>query len=535
MAALKAIVAGVLMAAGVASGQNLAGIAVVNSGLNLPLYVTAPTGDTSRIFVVEQRYRTGSGQPWYGRIRTVDIPANTLQATSSAFFDMRTVTRAVSSNDEQGLLGLAFHPNFMSNGYFWVNYVRASDSATVVARYRTLSGNGTGPADMNSEQILYTWPHPNINHYGGWTAFGPDGMLYITLGDGGGSNDNQAPYGGTTGNAQRLDTMLGKMLRIDVDGPDNVPGNADDGTPGDAARTYYRIPSDNPFVGVSGALPEILHYGLRNSWRPSFDRLTGNLYIADVGQGVREEVNVVPSTARGLNFGWRCFEGTRVTGLGGCTPLPSNTVAPIFEYGHATVVGPTNLLGCSITGGYVYRGNAIPWLRGSYFYSDYCVQSIYSWRACGTQVMDIHDWSGQVDPDGLGTGNEISNVTSFGEDASGELYICDRTGGQVFKILPGAAPLNYTDCNANDVPDDCDIVAGTSLDANNDGVPDECSPPCPVCAADFDQNGGVDGADLASFFFAYEAGAECADVDFNGGIDGADLATFFVAYEAGGC
>lgn len=536
MAAVKAIVAGVLLAAtGIASGQNLAGEVVVGSGLSNPLFVTAPSGDTSRIFVVEQRYRTGTGQPWYGRIRTVSIPSNTLQASASAFFDMRSVTRAVASADEQGLLGLAFHPNFMSNGYFWVNYTRASDGATVVARYRTLSGNGTGAADMNSEQIVYILPQPANNHNGGWMAFGPDGMLHITQGDGGGANDNQAPYGGSTGNAQRLETLLGKMLRIDVDGPDNIPGNSDDGTPGDSARTFYRVPADNPFVGVAGAQPEILHYGLRNPWRPSFDRETGDLYIADVGQGVREEVNLVSSSARGLNFGWRCFEGTRTTGLGGCNPLPENTTAPLFEYGHATVVGPTSLLGCSITGGYVYRGSAIPWLRGSYFYSDYCVQSIYSWRACGTQIFDIRNWTAEVDPDGLGAGNEIQNVTSFGEDAAGELYICDRTGGQIFKIVPGPTPLEYTDCNANNVPDDCDIAGGASADTNNDGIPDECAPPCPTCAADYDGNGGVDGGDLAMFFADFEAGAGCADVDQNGGVDGGDLATFFTLFEAGGC
>jgi glucose/arabinose dehydrogenase len=530
-------VAAVLGCVGVATAQPLGGTTIVGSGLALPLYVIAPTGDTARIFVMEQRYRTASNQPWYGRIRTVQLSNNAIQPTTAAFFDMRLATTpiAVAGADEQGLLGLAFHPNFATNGYFYVNYTRASDGATVVARFRTIGGSPTANADMNSQQIILTIPQPANNHNGGWISFGPDGLLYIATGDGGGGNDNQPPFNTTTGNAQNLSSLLGKMLRIDVDGPDNIPANADDGTVGNPARAFYRIPADNPFAGAIPGEDEILHFGLRNPWRCSFDRETGELYIADVGQGVREEVHVVPSTARGVNFGWRCFEGTRVTGLGGCNPLPSSAVAPIFEYGHTTPVGPTTLLGCSITGGYVYRGSAMPWLRGSYFFADYCTQSTFSWRKCGDQLLQVTDWTTQVDPDAIGSGLEINNITSFGEDALGELYITDRSGGQVFKIVPEGPQPTTIDCNANGVPDDCDIAAGTAVDANTNGIPDSCEPSCPACPADFDQDGGVTGADVESFFSAFEAGEPCGDTDGDGGVTGADVEAFFAAFEAGGC
>ena len=538
MAAGLAAGISMLGAVGTASAQQLAGQTIVPSGLALPLYVTAPSGDTTRIFVMEQRYRVTSTAPWYGRIRTVAIPSNVIQAPAAAFFDMATVTRAVAGGDEQGLLGLAFHPNFSTNGYFFINYTRASDGATIVARYRTTSGNGTGNANMGSEQILFTIAQPANNHNGGWIAFGPDGMLYMATGDGGGGNDNQLPFASSNGNAQNLTTLLGKILRFDVDGLDNIPGNADDATPADATRPFHRIPADNPFAnGAGGVRREILHFGVRNPWRNSFDRVTGEFYIADVGQGVREEVHVVPSTARGVNFGWRCFEGTRVTGLGGCSPLPATAVPPIFEYGHTTVTGPTSLLGCSITGGYVYRGSAIPWLRGSYFYSDYCVQSVSSFRKCGNTLIGFTDWTSQVDPDGLGMGAvEIQNVTSFGEDAAGELYICDRTGGQVFKILPGPTPPVVIDCNTNGVADNCEIASGLVVDANNNGIPDVCEAPgCAACPADYNQDGGVTGDDIAAFFFDYEAGSGCADTNVDGGITGDDIAAFFSAYESGGC
>ncbi len=512
--------------AGLAHSQQNLATTPVASGLSRPLFVTAPVGDTARLFVVEQRSSST------GRIRIVNLPANTLNATPYLSVS------PVSTGSEQGLLGLAFHPNFLENGYFFVNYTEPaipaatgneavrSAGSTVIVRYRANAPFATSTtADPASALVLMRIRQPDANHNGGWITFGPDGNLLISTGDGGNGNDTSGqftvspPGYQTGGNAQSLNTLLGKLLRIDVDGPDNIPGNADDdGFPSDPVKNYT-IPATNPFVGIAGE-DEILHRGLRNAWRGDVDVVGGHLWLADVGQGVREEINRVPLTATGLNFGWRCMEGTRCTGLSGCTCNATSLTLPILEYGHdAPPVGPTPVLGCSITGGEVYRGNAIPCFRGHYIFADYCSGDIYSFRMVGNTITELTDRRAQLDPPGTPS---LGNIVSFGTDASGEMYVVDQAGGEVFKIVAGTA--TGPDCNNNSIIDSCDIAQGTSLDANANGIPDECE--VGPCDYDFNQDENIDLLDaqqMAQVFVGLlTPGANWLDGDLNGD-ENADL------------
>jgi glucose/arabinose dehydrogenase len=278
---------------------------------------------------------------------------------------------------------------------------------------------------------------PDTNHNGGWLEFGPDGYLYVAQGDGGSGND---PWG-AIGNGQNINVLLGKMLRIDPSGDD---------FPGDPANNYS-IPVDNPFVGIAGA-DEIWAWGLRNPWRNSFDRLTGDLYIADVGQNVIEEINFQPvSSVGGENYGWRCMEGFNCTGLSGCT-----CNAPALELPFQTYTHGGSPFRCSITGGYVYRGCAIPDLKGTYFYADHCSNQIWSLRYDGASITAFQDRTSELDPAGA---LSIVSVSSFGEDANGEMYICDLNGGEVFRIIPAAGQVN-----------DCCMIE--DADVNDDGIVD---------------------------------------------------------------
>jgi len=350
----------------------------VVSGFSSPVSI-AHAGD-SRLFVVEQA----------GTIRIYDgtriLPA--------PFLDIRSLVR---SGGEQGLLGLAFHPRYQENGFFYVNYTDVRGD-TMIARYR-VSATDPDRADPGSGQQVLTVDQPFTNHNGGQLQFGPDRYLYIGLGDGGSGDD--------PGNrAQNPGELLGKILRIDVD-----------------ASVPYSVPPSNPFVSRSGARPEIWAAGLRNPWRFSFDRLTGDLWIADVGQGSFEEIDFQPAMSiGGENYGWRRMEGTHCH-------IPSSScndgslVLPVIEYGHGGGA-------CSVTGGYVYRGTRSPRLNGTYFYGDYCTGAIFG---------AVRDATG-----GLTSRRLIDsgfNVSTFGEDAAGEVYVANYRNGFLFRIVD-TAPLS---------------------------------------------------------------------------------------------
>lgn len=345
------------------------------TGLSQPIVLVPGVEGESRLYVLEQA----------GRVRIIQGG----QLLEEPFLDL--TDRVLSTGAEQGLLGLAFHPDYRSNGIFFVHYTGRPDGQTVVARLRR-SADDPRRGDPTTAEVILTVPQPFPNHNGGSLLFGPDGYLYIALGDGGSAGD--------PGNrAQNLETLLGKILRIDV----SQPGP-------------YRIPSDNPFVSKPGR-DEIWAYGLRNPWRISFDRRTGDLYIADVGQQEREEVNFQPAASRGgENYGWKVFEGTRRYSAGN---LP-DAVFPVAEYTHEGG-------NCAISGGYVYRGRAIPDLEGIYLYGDFC-----SGRIWGLRRTEGSWQSRQL----LKTD---ANIAAFGEDEAGELYVVDRKGS-IYRVRALPSP-----------------------------------------------------------------------------------------------
>jgi glucose/arabinose dehydrogenase len=354
---------------------NLTTVLVVR-GLSDPLDLQTPAGDRARMFVVEQA----------GRIRIVRGGA----VVGTPFLD---IVGRVGSGGERGLLGLAFHPQYAQNGRFFVNYTDRNGD-THVSEFRVSSNPDV--ADAGSERQLLFVRQPFPNHNGGGLAFGNDGLLYVALGDGGSGGDPQ-------GNGQSLGTLLGKILRIDVN----------QGSP-------YGIPADNPFVSRPGAAREIWSFGLRNPWRINFDRSTGDLYIGDVGQGAREEVDVGLASRRGgENWGWNVMEGTRCfRPASGCNP--AGLELPVAEYDHGA--------GCSITGGVVYRGCRLPGYAGTYFYADFCSALVRSFRLEGGRAVDQRDWTAAL-------GRGLDSPTSFGTDADGEAYIVDGDG-EIYRIVP---------------------------------------------------------------------------------------------------
>lgn len=336
----------------------------VVSGLQRPVDLQHAGDGSGRLFIVEKP----------GRIRVLQDG----QLLETPFMDI--VERVGSSGNEQGLLGLAFHPNYQQNGFFYLNYTDRNDD-TVIARYQVTTDPNL--ADPNSEFVLLTVGQPFRNHNGGVLAFGPDGYLYAGLGDGGSAGD-------PNGNAQSLETLLGKILRLDVD-----------------SAEPYAIPADNPFGS------EIWAYGLRNPWRFSFDRANGDLYIGDVGQGNWEEIDYVAAgTPGGLNFGWDYFEGTHP--FEGTPPQDAQLAPPVLEYSHGE--------GCSVTGGYVYRGSMPEW-NGIYLYADYCAANVWG------LIRSNGGWQNQFLFGVSGT------VTSFGQDEAGEIYLL-TDGGQIFRLAP---------------------------------------------------------------------------------------------------
>ena len=373
----------------------------IASGLSEPLYVTAAPGDDDRLFIVEKG----------GQIEIYDRANGSLNTTP--FLDVRS---QVSTQSERGLLGLAFHPNYDSNGLFYVNLTNNAGS-TEVRQYQV--SENPNQADSSSARPILSFSQPFANHNGGWQGFGPDGYLYVATGDGGSGDDPGNNSQDITSN------LLGKMLRIDVD--------RDDFT-GDANRNYG-IPSDNPFADVTGD-DEIWSYGLRNPWRASFDRQTGDLYIADVGQGAREEINVEPAgSVGGANYGWRLREGTIATpsgGIGGAKP--TDAIDPIYEYNR----GFGTFQGNSVTGGYVYRG-PVDELYGQYVFGDFVSNNIWSLEFDGTDATS-HDGTNfskltsRTESFSPNVGS-IGGLASFGEDNQGNLYVVDY-GGSVFQVVP---------------------------------------------------------------------------------------------------
>jgi glucose/arabinose dehydrogenase len=346
----------------------------VASGLDSPVFLAAPPGDT-RQFIVERA----------GRIRILQNGS----LLSPPFLD---IVPRIATGGEGGLLSLAFDPQYASNGYFYVYYTDRQQNI-VVERYSAAPNPNL--ADPTSALTIIRIAHPlYLNHFGGLVAFGPDGYLYLGTGDGGGSGDPQ-------GNAQNLSVLLGKLLRLDVS----------------AARAGqpYTIPPTNPFAGQPGRRGEIWTWGLRNPWRFAFDG--PQLYIADVGEGRREEVDIAAVTQGGLNYGWNTMEGSLCFGASSCDR--SALTLPAFEYDH----GVAQANGCAITGGYVYRGSAVPELAGRYFYSDYCGGFLKSYYVTPAGAVEQRDW---------GVSN-VGAVVSFGSDGQGELYLV-AASGRIYKI-----------------------------------------------------------------------------------------------------
>jgi glucose/arabinose dehydrogenase len=342
------------------------------TGLQSPLFLTNAGDGSGHVFVVEQR----------GAVRIVAANGHLVRAP---FLDI--ADRVSQDGGERGLLGLAFHPNYLHNGRFFVDYTDRNGD-TVVSEFRRRDSSHANPG---SERVIMHIKQPYANHNGGMLAFAPDGMLYVGMGDGGSGGDPQ-------GNGQNRDVLLGKLLRVDVDG-----------------KKPYAIPSDSPFAGTAGTRPEIWAYGLRNPWRFSFDRTTGALFIGDVGQGNWEEIDVAAAGKGGQDYGWNVMEGRHCFApSSGCSR--AGLTLPVAEYGHDQ--------GCAVTGGYVYRGSTYPALAGIYLFGDYCTGRIWG-LAAASAVRGSASAAVLLDS-GL-------RISSFGEDQKGELYVVDLDGS-VYRV-----------------------------------------------------------------------------------------------------
>jgi hypothetical protein len=352
----------------------------ISTGLSSPVFMTSPANDTSRLFIVEQG----------GLIRIFDVATSSL--LTPPFLDIRGL---ISAGGEEGLLGMAFDPQYAVNRQFYVYYTNTAGNI-VIARYLRAATN-TNLADSSSATPLLSVAHPTFtNHNGGMLAFGPDACLYAGIGDGGGGGD-------PNNNGQNQFSLLGKLVRLNSN------------TGGPCSNVII-----NPFL-LGGGAQEIWSLGLRNPWRFSFDRQTGDLYIGDVGQSAREEIDVAvtPNAGRQANYGWRLMEGFL------CFNPPSNCnpgglTLPVLDYPHVSGA-------CSVTGGYVYRGSAMPAMQGTYFYADFCAGFVKSFRYQNGQPTGQTEWPLLSPPGGF--------VTSFGEDAAGELYVMTQGGG-LFKFVP---------------------------------------------------------------------------------------------------
>jgi hypothetical protein len=378
---------------------------LVTSRLSSPVDVGALPGEVERLLVAEIQ----------GRLRILDLSEG--RVLESPFLD---IVSRVDTRTGGGLLGFTFHPDYLQNGHFFLNYQRRSDGLVVISRF-TVSPEDRNKADPESELVLVTFSRDSAGHNGGELAFSPlDGYLYIVMGDGG-------PQGDANNHAQDLMTFRGKVLRIDVDPQDS-----------------YSIPPDNPFMSRKDALPEIWALGLRNPWRFSFDPENGDLYIGDVGQDRWEEVNYVSGSTRtlGVNFEWNVREGAeefrpeRPFG-------PGDRVTPLYDYPHGAGFGK----GCSVTGGVVYRGCRIPDLHGAYFFADYCNDWVATLKVENSTVTDLRDRTAEMNA-GI-TPLTMSQIVAFGNDARGEVYVCTLPSS-VYRIVPVERPVRlFTRGNAN--------------------------------------------------------------------------------------
>jgi glucose/arabinose dehydrogenase len=365
-------------------------LAFPNLSFENPVDIQNSGDGSNRLFVVSQP----------GTIHVFENFSNVSQ--SKVFLDIRS---KVLFGGEQGLLGLAFHPNYKQNGYFYINYTTSNPRRTVISRYK-VSADNPDLADKNSELILLEIDQPYSNHNGGQTSFGPDGYLYISLGDGGSGGDPQ-------NYAQNPNSLLGKILRIDVD-------KNEDGK-------NYSIPADNPFINSPGFRKEIYAYGLRNVWKFSFDSQTNRLWGADVGQNLIEEINLIE---KGGNYGWRCFEGTRSYNLSNCSSV--NDIKPIHEYFHNSDGG------YSITGGYVYRGSQVSELIGKYIYADFVSSNIW----------ELQYENGKVTNKLIAKSDYA--VSTFGVDEKNELYFANYNNGRIYKFV--GTPTSKV--GSNNIPTD---------------------------------------------------------------------------------
>jgi glucose/arabinose dehydrogenase len=407
----KAALVGALLTLS-AQAQNLT-TTLLAQGFNRPVHLTAPPGDTARVFVCEQHT---------GRVEIVELATGNILTTPF-------ITMTVSTGNEQGLLSMAFHPDYASNGLFYIARTASSGNTRVTEHQVSANPNVGNSAVLRQ---IVAWNQPFSNHNGGQIAFGPDGYLYVGLGDGGSGND--------PGNrAQNGSDLLGKMLRLDVD----------------IASPF--IPPSNPFVGNTSVRDEIWSIGLRNPWRFSFDRATGDLWIGDVGQNAWEEINFqAGSSAGGENYGWRCMEGNHCTGMSGCTCNAGSLTDPVHEFNHSG--------NCSITGGVVYRGSAIPALQGTYFCADYCSNRIWSMEHNGTSVTNVVQRQAELNPPGSAS---ISQITSFGEDAAGEVYILEQ-GGQIWRITQDCGTAAYCVGAGNTAnPSGCTLTSSGSTNMSD--------------------------------------------------------------------
>jgi Ca2+-binding RTX toxin-like protein len=424
----------------------------VASGMFSPLFGASPPGDPSRLFIVEQHT---------GRIRILDL--NSGQLNGDHFLDLPD--GSLATGGEQGLLGLAFHPNYQANGLFYVNLTNQAGD-TEVREYRRADADH---ADAASGRVILGYDQPFVNHNGGWLGFGPDGMLYIASGDGGSGGDPQ-------NNAQNIESLLGKILRIDVNS---------DAFPNDAARNYA-IPQGNPFAGATPGADEVWLYGLRNPWRPSFDSANGNLWIADVGQGAREEVNVVAAGQGGLNLGWKFKEGT----LPFSGNPPAGLTDPILDYDRTTPL----YSGVSVTGGYVYHGPG--GMDGLYIFGDFVSANLWSVAYANGQAQDFLNRNAQLV---VSNGGDIDQIASFAVDGTGRLYLIGLDG-DIHRLSPRATAGDGTDYLRGEEGDDV-IYGGFGFDdvhgnMGNDTVSGGQDGDWVVGGKDNDVLSGDDGDDI---------------------------------------